>query len=700
MSSAVGNASAAMQEPKAVERQRPNGTTCEEPVASSSGRAFHQKAQNTPRPYINRLHIRDFALVADETVELRPGLNVVTGESGAGKSVLVTALGQLLGFPASDNCIRPPASCASVEGSMHLPGSSVRSVQALLSRLGLPARILARAENEDQELIVKREIVVADKGVRSRCFVNGVSTSLRVLKELGAALVDVNGQHAAQTLRDPDTQLALLDRIAGTGEAMARYGQKLEELRGLAQQLTAIDALGSEQQREQLQALVDQVKEAEVEAGEEMALRQRLRQMEARQASVQRCGIARTGLVGDDGSGGVQEGLRSVQTQLNAVLGEEEAYAAVRAGSKDEDESSLNEEEDAREGVALMGGALEELEQARDLLTSLEQKVAQYAQRFRFLQLEHDEVSQRLEMLDRLFKQHDCSSSDALLEVAAKAEADLDRWFQLEGRREELESRLRRMKQELAAEGTALSKQRRAAAGRLRVAVESCLADLAMAGSRFDVRISWEPSPKGLLVPGELAGEVYEEGNQGYRVRRSGLDAVEFLLAAGPAEQLRPLGAVASGGESARVMFALKAAPALVLAAASDNQNASQEGAGGGDLQSQGEFGTDGASVMILDELDSGVGSRLGGPVGQMLRRMSASSSTSAAAQIICVSHLPQVAAQAEHHVVVRKAVDADGRALTRFAVLTEEAERAEEVGAMLGLGTTEALQMLQAASA
>ncbi|BDA41836.1 DNA repair protein RecN [Coccomyxa sp. Obi] len=645
---------------------------------------------------------RDFALVADETVELRPGLNVVTGESGAGKSVLVTALGQLLGFPAIDNCIRPPASCASIEGSVHLPGASVRSVQALLSRLGLPARILAGAENGDQELILKREIVVADKGVRSRCSVNGVSTSLRVLKELGAALVDVNGQHAAQTLRDPDTQLALLDRIAGTGEAVARYGLKLEELRGLVQQLAAIDALGSEQQRDQLQALVDQVREAEVEAGEEVALRQRLRQMEARQASVQRCGIARTGLVGDDGSGGVQEGLRSVQTQLNAVLGDEEAYAAVRAGSKDEDESSLNEEEDAREGVALMEGALEELEQARDLLTSMEQKVAEYAKRFHFLQLEHDEVSQRLAMLDRLFKQHDCSSSDALLGLAAKAEADLDRWFQMEGQREELESRLRRMKQELAAEGTALSKQRRAAAGQLRVAVEGCLADLAMAGSRFDVRIGWEPYPKGLLVPGELAGEVYEEGNQGYKVRRSGLDAVEFLLAAGPAEPLRPLGAVASGGESARVMFALKAAPALALAAASagDNQNVSEVVAAGGELQSQGEFGMDGASVMILDELDSGVGSRLGGPVGQMLRRMSASNSTSAAAQIICVSHLPQVAAQAEHHIVVRKAVDAGGRALTRFAVLTEEAERAEEVGAMLGLGTTEALQMLQAASA
>lgn len=185
------------------------------------------------------------------------------------------------------------------------------------------------------------------------------------------------------------------------------------------------------------------------------------------------------------------------------------------------------------------------------------------------------------------------------------------------------------MKQELAAEGTELSKQRRAAAGQLRVAVETCLADLAMAGSRFDVRIGWEPYAKvrhpafhlsctsrscscwtsdslsphvaalhvwtqlcvtdmpctirlrsfpaasgekiraqGLLVPGELAEQVYEEGNQGFRVRRSGLDTVEFLLAAGPAEPLRPLGAVASGGESARVMLALKAAPALAAASA------------------------------------------------------------------------------------------------------------------------------------
>ncbi|EIE25588.1 P-loop containing nucleoside triphosphate hydrolase protein [Coccomyxa subellipsoidea C-169] len=658
-------------------------------------RLFRQGAKSLPF-----LKNGNFALVAEETVELRPGLNVVTGESGAGKSVLVTALGQLLGFPAVDNCIRPPASCASVEGSVHLPASSVRSVQSLLTRMGLPSRILDSGGDSAQELILKREVVHADKGVRSRCSVNGVSTSLRVLRELGAALVDVNGQHAAQTLRDPDTQLALLDRIASTGAAVARYGQKLEELRGLAQQVTAIDALGTKEQREQLQDLMDQVREAEVETGEEAVLRQRLRQMEARQASVQRCGIVRTGLLGDDGSGGVQEGLRSVQTQLNAVLADEEAYAAVRADSKDEGSGSIDEEEDAREGVALMEGALEELEQARDLLASMEQKVGDYAMRFRFLQLEHNEVSQRLAVLDRLFKQHDCSSSDALLEVAAKAEADLDRWFQMEGKREEIERTLRRMKQELAAEGTVLSKRRRAAAGQLRVAVESCLADLAMAGSRFDVRIGWEPYAKGLHVPVELAGEVYEAGNQGYRVRRSGLDAVEFLLAAGPAEPLRPLGAVASGGESARVMFALKAAPAIAAASESDDSSPAQERGAGAGLQSEGDFGTDGASVMILDELDSGVGSRLGGPVGQMLRRMSDSSGTSAASQIICVSHLPQVAAQAEHHIVVRKAVDAEGRALTRFAVLTEEAERAEEVGAMLGLGTSEALQMMQAAIA
>jgi DNA repair ATPase RecN len=162
---------------------------------------------------------------------------------------------------------------------------------------------------------------------------------------------------------------------------------------------------------------------------------------------------------------------------------------------------------------------------------------------------------------------------------------------------------------------------------------------------------------------------------------------VEFLFAAGPEEPLRPLSAVASGGEAARVMLAIKAAPAL----------AQGRHAGGGDAVARG------APILILDEIDSGVGSRLGQPIGRILRRMAgapaaANPAAAAAAQVLCVSHLPQVAAHAEHHLCVRKGSDADGRVVTRFDALLTPEERLQEVAAMLGLPRAAAEELMEAA--
>ncbi|CAL5219355.1 g1171 [Coccomyxa viridis] len=637
-------------------------------------RAEHDVKQ----PYIKRLRIRDYALIAEEEVELAPGLNVVTGESGAGKSVLVTCLGQLLGAPAVENCIRPPASSAVIEGTVHLPANAVEACRKALVSMGSPAKVLPAASDGAMEVLLRREIVYANGAggsVRSKCSINGYSTSLRVFRELGALLVDVNGQHAAQTLRNPDTQLALLDRLAGTDAAVSQYSAKLEQLRVAHAQLAAIDALGDFQQRARLQALVDQVRQAEVAAGEESELRQRLRQMEARQASVQRCGVVAAT------QASLQEGLRAVQTQLNAILAEEQAQTDALAEEIAEEDPVLD-----NSGAELMEAALEELGLARDHLTALEEKVEAYAQHFRFLQLEHDEVSQRLKQLERLLKQHSCLTSEQLLEKTAKAESSLDQWFQMEGKRGDVQATVRQLKAELAHEAVQLSQRRRAAAGSLRAAVESCLADLSMAGSRFDVRIGWEEHAKGLLVSEELASKVHEAGSQAYRVKKTGLDSVEFLLAAGPAEALRPLGAVASGGETARVMMALKAAPASVLANSAHS--------------SAGDFGGSGPPVMILDELDSGVGARLGTPIALLLSQMASAKHAGLTSQIICISHLPQVAASADHHIVVKKALDGEGRALTRIRILLQEQERLAEVAAMMGVGQQDALQVLQASGA
>lgn len=196
------------------------------------------------------------------------------------------------------------------------------------------------------------------------------------------------------------------------------------------------------------------------------------------------------------------------------------------------------------------------------------------------------------------------------------------------------------------------SRQRRAAAGRLGEAVQAVLGDLAMAGSRFEVRLSWTPvaaaagsghgsGSSSSLAIGAAEAAPCGQGEGMYRVRPGGLDSADFLFAAGPGEPLRPLASVASGGESARLLLALKAAPAFVLAGeAGRSSTGSDTGSSNGSGSGGDGAGVD-SQIMILDEIDSGVGSRLGQPIGRILRRM-AGASGEQAGQILCVSHLPQ----------------------------------------------------------
>ena len=356
----------------------------------------------------------------------------------------------------------------------------------------------------------------------------------------------------------------------------------------------------------------------------------------------------------------------------------------------------------------------------------------------RFSQAEYDEASSRLQQLERLLKQHAAASVDDLLGLAAVKvgcclwagrlgwmsfwagccqgwghlfcslkggksstfltpsalhtsflpsflpyfppffvqEAALDEYFQLEGRREELESQAAALEQAVREQALALSTARRSAAGRMRHAMEGVLASLAMGGARFDVRLRWTPAEEGsgsgsggrtggagagtassgrasrdssgISVGPEEASACWETPGR-YRVRPAGgLDQAEYMFAAGPAEPLRPLAAVASGGESARIMLALKCMPALAVSAASAAGSAAPPAdpaaaAGVGGQAATADPGSCsaalGSPLLVLDEIDSGVGSRLGQPVGRVLRQIAGS----AVGQVLCVSHLPQV---------------------------------------------------------
>ncbi|MEW5306991.1 MAG: hypothetical protein WDW36_009414 [Sanguina aurantia] len=209
--------------------------------------------------WLEELRVKDFALVSEQVVAFRPGFNVITGESGSGKSVLVEAFGQVLGSPAPSECVRTPAELASVEGVFVLSGGKVEAARLLLSREGLPQKALPSSSMDGTavRLTVRREIIQSGGGTRSRCYINGTPTSLRVLRALGALLVDTNGQHAALSLREPATQLAMLDRLAGTAALVAAFGEALACLRAVEARLGELDELGDEGEREALQKVCD-----------------------------------------------------------------------------------------------------------------------------------------------------------------------------------------------------------------------------------------------------------------------------------------------------------------------------------------------------------------------------------------------------------------------------------------------------------
>ncbi|KAL4443668.1 hypothetical protein ABPG75_011405 [Micractinium tetrahymenae] len=678
--------------------------------------------------HFSSLLIRDFALIQEQRVQLAPGLTVITGESGSGKSVLVEAFGQILGAPASDDAVRPPATSALVEAQVVVAPRDQLLLRHLLGELGVPQR----ACRELSALTLRRELLKAQDGsIRSRAFVNGSPTSVRVLREVGQLLVDVNGQHAALSLKDGATRLRLLDRLAGTTAEADAFASTLAKWQEAQAQLRELDALSDEQQREAMQQLVDDVHAAGVEPGEDRSLRQQLRQLDGRRAAAERCRLVSVGLGGGGGEGGIAEALREVQLQVKQLLSQEERLAAQAAADREEAAGATEgppmvDDAEAEEHVAeggsaagMLQSAVELLDRAQAVLDVAEEQVVSYACLYRFSQAEYDELSARLQQLERLMKQHGASSADELLDLAQRQGAALDLYFQLEGQRDSLEAEAARLRDAARQQALDLSRQRRTAAGRLGEAVQAVLGDLAMAGSRFEVRLSWTPmsaaagsgmgsshassSGGGLAIGAAEAAACGQEGGA-YRVRPGGLDSAEFLFAAGPGEPLRPLASVASGGESARLMLALKAAPAFVLAGSehSSGSNSSDGGSssssyGNGDTSSSSSTGV-GSQIMILDEIDSGVGARLGQPIGRILRRM-AGTGGERTGQILCVSHLPQVAAHCEHHLCVRKAMAADNRVVTEFEPLSRRPERLKEISAMLGLNEAAAEELLQAAA-
>ena len=257
-------------------------STADQSIASQldAATAPPPRAATTTTTHLSALEIHNFALVDFQRISLEPGFNVITGESGSGKSVLIEALSQLLGAPASDEIVRPPSTSAVVQGSIHIAAQDQAAVQDLLTSLGVSSRSLNRSLSGVETLTIRREILSGTTGTRSKCSLNGVATSLKTLKEVGRALVDVNGQHAALSMKDSTTQLSLLDTIAGLSNAAAALDAAWAALRTSRTALQSLHALANEEDRAQLQDLVDDViVAAEIDPGEDLKLKRQVRRV-------------------------------------------------------------------------------------------------------------------------------------------------------------------------------------------------------------------------------------------------------------------------------------------------------------------------------------------------------------------------------------------------------------------------------------
>ena len=527
---------------------------------------------------LEHLHIRNVALIKESEISFGDGLNILTGETGAGKSMIIDSLQFALGGRAGKDFLRHGEKQAAVEALF-----SVQS-QALTEKL---------AENgivpeEDGTLLITRTLSEAGKSV---CRINGSTVTVGMLKEIAEDMIDIYGQHEHQSLLNPVKHIRLLDRFcgAGFGEAMEEYKNSRQRLKDLEKQLTIL--IGDESQREQRMDMLlfqkEEIEAAELQEGEEDALLEQKKRLSSMERLIRLTGESVTLLYdGDDRA-------PSACDQLG------DALAKLREAA--EYDAALSPLADAlADGYA----AVEDC--ARELKREAEKQEADPE--------ELERIEERLQLFYKL-KRKFGGGIEAVLEFYEKAVQELEFLSNSSEKAAELSAKKAAEEKRLSALAETLTARRRATAEQVEEQIETALHDMEMKHARFHIQIE-------------------EKADWG----ADGKDKVEFLISANAGEPLKPLAKIASGGEMSRVMLALK----TVLVDAD-------------------EIGT-----FIFDEIDTGVSGRTARRVGEKMRFLGGKR------QLLCITHLPQIAAMADNHFLIEKESDA-GETVTRVTALDEE---------------------------
>lgn len=539
------------------------------------------------------LRIKNLALVEDLEWQLAPGFIAITGETGAGKSIIIGALQLLLGERADKSLIRTGADICTVEAIIE--GDQLGKLNPSLAEAGV--------EPCNGELILKRSLSATGA---NRQFINGSPTTLSILKGLGDELVDLHGPHDHQSLLSPEKQLALLDAFARAEDQLADYQKHFRELHALTAEHAALNTAEAarEQELDLLRHQVNEISSAKLDSAEEEQIESRYklasnskRLLELASAVAQRLSEA------DD----------SVLSQLA------------------ETQKLLRELEKIDSSIAQLGSSHEA---SVVELAEIARTLSNYAERLDLDPQQLAALEQRVSLFETLKRKY----GGSITEVIAFGERAAERMRKIEGRDAELERLAAAMaaaRSSLNRSGEALRKLRAKAAPLLSKTIRANLADLGFRQSEFEAKLSPVEEP-----------------------RSNGFDGVELLFSPNPGEPLKPLRSIASSGEISRLMLAIKSA----LAA------------------------HDSISLLVFDEIDANVGGEIANAVGKKMKTLASEH------QVLCITHLPQVAAAASSHFVVTKEV-AHGRTFSDLHEVKGKARR-EEIARMLGGKSESALKL------
>lgn len=572
------------------------------------------------------LNISNFAIIDRLYLRLGPGFNALTGETGAGKSIIIDALGALLGSKIGPEFVRHGAQSARVEGQFDLTNMQPVPRAALISLL-TECGLTDSEDGSDEAVIISREI---NSSGRTVARVNARMLNLPTLQQIGELLVDVHGQSEHVSLLRSSTHIDLLDEYASTHSQRRQVAELVARLRATQKALRDLqrDERELAHRADLLTYQVEEIEKAGLQPGEDADL------------AAERSRLSNS------------ERLSSLCDSLYALLiegaGGDEGYG--RRGSREDSGSPAPTVRDALSNasgmlteLARLDPSMEAHEQSLAAIYDSVEEVGRTLRAYRET-VEHDpsrllEIEERLSLIHELKRKY-APTIEGIIAFGERAAQELDTLTNSEERIADLQKTTDDLALQIGELSAGISAIRQEAAERLSHAVERSMKDLLMGSARFKVAVTLTQASDGVPLPGRDGRWAFSD---------KGVDTVEFLLSSNPGEPLKPLAKIASGGETSRIMLALKS----ILSEADLTQ------------------------TLVFDEVDVGVGGRSGGVVGEKLWALTSSH------QVLCITHLPQIAAFADDHFKITKQV-VDDRTRTRVDRLDPE-EQEQEIAAMIG---------------